>query len=140
MFYLDTSVLVSALASESATSRVQSWLQANEQGQFWVSPWCVTEFNSALSMKLRLNVISFDNRKKIVAELNHLLTGQIMQFEVKRSDFMSAARYAAQHQLNLRSGDALHLAIAANNGAVLCTLDQRLFDAGMSAGIPSVMP
>jgi uncharacterized protein len=35
----------------------------------------------------------------------------------------------------LRAGDALHLAICADQGATLCTLDRRLSDAGSKLGV-----
>jgi predicted nucleic acid-binding protein len=44
--------------------------------------------------------------------------------------FRTAARFADQYALGLRAGDALHLAICADHGATLCTLDRRLSEAG----------
>ncbi len=49
--------------------------------------------------------------------------------------FQAAASFAGQHTFSLRSGDALHLAICAHHGATLCTLDDRLADAGAPLGI-----
>jgi predicted nucleic acid-binding protein len=37
--------------------------------------------------------------------------------------------------LGLRAGDALHLAVCAEHGATLCTLDQRLAEAAPSVGV-----
>jgi predicted nucleic acid-binding protein len=54
---------------------------------------------------------------------------------VSRSQFRTAARFADQHQLSLRAGDVLHLAVCADHGATLCTLDRRLSDAGPALGI-----
>ena len=54
---------------------------------------------------------------------------------VSRSQFRTAARFADQHQLSLHAGDALHLAVCADHGATLCTLDRRLSDAGPALGI-----
>jgi uncharacterized protein len=45
---------------------------------------------------------------------------------VSRLQFRAAARFADQHQLSLRAGDALHLAVCADHGATLCTLGRRL--------------
>ncbi|WP_363350314.1 hypothetical protein [Methylocystis echinoides] len=39
----------------------------------------------------------------------------------------------------MRGGDAAHLAICADYGATLCTLDQKLFAAGPALGIPMQM-
>ena len=54
---------------------------------------------------------------------------------ISASQFHTAARLADQHVLGLRAGDALHLAIAMEHGAVLITLDERLGNAGPAAGV-----
>jgi len=55
---------------------------------------------------------------------------------VTGSQFRAAARFADQHALGLRAGDALHLAVASEHGATVHTLDQRLADAGPVLGVP----
>jgi predicted nucleic acid-binding protein len=54
---------------------------------------------------------------------------------VSRAQFRTAARFVEQHMLGLRAGDALHLAVCAERGATLCTLDRRLSDAGSALGV-----
>ena len=54
---------------------------------------------------------------------------------VSRLQFRLAARFADQYALGLRAGDALHLAICADQGMTLCTLDRRLCEAGSALGI-----
>jgi predicted nucleic acid-binding protein len=49
----------------------------------------------------------------------------------------AAARFADQHTLGLRAGDALHLAVASEHGATVHTLGQRLADAGPVLGVPA---
>jgi hypothetical protein len=44
---------------------------------------------------------------------------------------------SAQHVLNLRTGDALHLATASEHGATVHTLDQLLAEAGRVLGVPT---
>ena len=39
----------------------------------------------------------------------------------------------------LRAGDALHLAICADHGATLCTLDRRLSEAGPALGVRTML-
>lgn len=53
--------------------------------------------------------------------------------------FRGAARFADQYQLGLRAGDALHLAICADHGAILCTLDRKQGKAGPSLGVKTVL-
>jgi predicted nucleic acid-binding protein len=58
---------------------------------------------------------------------------------VSRLQFRTAARFADQHRLSLRAGDALHLAVCADHGATLCTLERRLSDAGPALGIKTML-
>jgi uncharacterized protein len=53
--------------------------------------------------------------------------------------FRTAARFADQHALGLRSADALHLAICADHGATLFTLDRKLADAAPALGFNAVL-
>jgi len=58
---------------------------------------------------------------------------------VSRLQLRTAARFADQHVLGLRAGDALHLAVCADLGATLCTLDQRLRHAGSALGVKTIL-
>ena len=50
-----------------------------------------------------------------------------------------AARFADQYALGLRAGDALHLAICADRGAIICTLDRRLAEAALALGVETAL-
>jgi hypothetical protein len=56
---------------------------------------------------------------------------------IARHHFRTAAKFIDQHSLGLRAGDALHLAVVADHGAVLHTLDLRLAKAGPVLGVPT---
>ena len=58
---------------------------------------------------------------------------------VSGAQFRTAARFADQHALGLRAGDALHLAICADHGATLCTLDRRLSATGSALGVKAAL-
>jgi uncharacterized protein len=140
MIYLDTSVIVSSLATETATARAQAWLKDNSSKGLAISPWVTAEFHSALAMKLRLKIVSADERARILHEFNHLKRQGLHIFDVDADHFRAAADYSSHENLALRAADALHLAIASDNGAALCTLDQTLFDAAKALGIDAVIP
>jgi predicted nucleic acid-binding protein len=53
--------------------------------------------------------------------------------------FHTAARFADRYELGLRAGDALHLAICADHGATLCTLDRTLTEAGPALGVKTIL-
>ena len=139
MFYLDASVVVTALAREDATDRVQAWLRTRSAGQIFISDWVVTEVSSALSIKTRTGQIGIDARSRLLLEFNRMVSETLDTVDVTARHFLTAARFCDQHALNLRAGDALHLAIASDHGLTLYTLDRRLAEAGPALGVPTVL-
>jgi uncharacterized protein len=139
MLYLDTSLLVAALTNEAETERMQGWLGQQREDDLAVSDWVATEFSSALSIKLRTGQITSGDRAAALAMFARLATDSFIVMPVSRWQFRTAARFADQHVLGLRAGDALHLAICADHGATLCTLDRRLSDAGSALGIKAML-
>jgi len=135
MDYLDTSVVVAALTNESATRDVQRWLDQNASSPLMISDWTITEMSSAISIKVRTGQIDLDQRAAILAAFNRLVVESFHVVPVEGAQFHLAARFAALHELGLRAGDALHLAVAAERGATLVTLDRRLAAAGPALGV-----
>ncbi|MHB8528350.1 MAG: type II toxin-antitoxin system VapC family toxin [Caulobacteraceae bacterium] len=130
MLYLDTSLLVSFLTNENHSETVRAWMARRETGELAVSAWVVVEFTSALSMKLRMGRIDADRRAQAMALFRRMVSDTFAILAVSELDFRSAANLVERQDLGVRSGDALHLAIARANGATLCTLDRRLAAAG----------
>jgi predicted nucleic acid-binding protein len=133
--YLDTSVLVAALATEVHTPRAQRWLLAAEADALATSGWATAEFSSAMSLKLRMGSIDPEGRKAALDGLAAMLSDSLVLLTIVDAYFHAAAGFADRHTLGLRAPDALHLAIAAGNGATLVTLDKRLASAGKKLGV-----
>lgn len=66
-------------------------------------------------------------------------TRSLVVAAVTRAHFQAAPRFADQFGLGLRAGDALHVAVATEMGATLCTLDKRLADAPVALGVNAEM-
>lgn len=139
MLYLDTSVMVSALTNEADTAAVQTWLSRQDIQNLTISDWVVTEFSSALSIKLRTGQLGPEHRASALAAFTRLASETLRILPVDRASFRTAARFADQHAHRLHAGDSLHLAICADRGATLCTLDRRLGEAAPLVGVESVL-
>ena len=139
MLYLDTSLLVAALTREIKTAIVLAWLDDQEPAELAISEWVATEFSAALSIKLRTGQIEANSRAGALARFSGLCAESLTVLPISDIHFRTAARFADQHAIGLRAGDALHLAICADHGAALYTLDRRLSEAGSMLGMTTTL-
>jgi predicted nucleic acid-binding protein len=127
------------LAKEARTPQIAYWLESQNGQVLAVSDWVIAEFSSALSIKRRTGQIDDSDRADALTEFKRLVDVSFSVFPVERAQFRMASQFADQFALGLRGGDALHLAIAADHGATLCTLDRRLNDAGLALGVKTLL-
>jgi len=139
MLYLDTSLLVASLTNEAESRRMQEWLGDQDPNDLVVSDWVAAEFSAALSIKLRTGRIEAHHRANALTMFTRLCNDNLTIMPVSRIQFRMAARFADQYALGLRAGDALHLAICADRGAIICTLDRRLGEAALALGVKTAL-
>jgi uncharacterized protein len=123
MVYLDTSTLVALLTREPAADRVLAWLRQQGSTTLHISGWTLTEFSSALSLKLRTGQLDVSQKTQALAAFNQLVTRSLVILPISSSDYHAAARLCDRTELGLRAGDSLHIAIAVSNGLTVATLD-----------------
>lgn len=141
MLYLDTSVLVPLFVPEPESDPVRTWFDARAEDTLAISDWTMTEFASAMGIKVREKGLKPDQARKACALMKKLAADSLRVFTPTRRDYGKAAEHLGHHALGLRGGDALHLAIAENEGAeYLYSLDRRLIEAARKLRLKALSP
>ena len=115
--------------------RAIAWMEAHQSDVQYISYWTITEFSAAMSAKLRNKEVSANRRADALARFGAMTAKVFTVLPVATAQFHAAAQFADNHELVIRSGDALHLAICAEYQTTLCTMDRRLAVAGPALGI-----
>lgn len=132
MRYFDTSFLVPLVIPESITDRVEAFFQKLPGDEpLLFSQWGRVEFASVAARLVRMREMSANDASACIAEFSRLLDRSFLVHSPSLHDFQQAHAFVQHFETGLRAGDALHLAIAANQGAdAICTLDTGLAEAG----------
>lgn len=128
-------MLVAALTPEPATGDVQSWLGAADPARLAISDWVSTEISSALALKVRTGALDPARQARALAVYQQMVADSFALLPITPGSFHVAARFADRHELGVRAGDALHLAVVQAHGAALVTLDRRLAEAAAALGV-----
>jgi predicted nucleic acid-binding protein len=136
--YLDTSVVVSLLTLEPRTRDVRAWMMDRAGEGFVISDWVVTEFSSALAVKVRTGQLSRTECAVSMGAFTGMMESMTV-LSVTRPQFRLAARFCDMSDQGLRSPDALHLGICSDQGMTLGTLDRKLSEIGLSFGVPTLL-
>jgi uncharacterized protein len=141
MLYLDTSVLVPLFIPEPESDRIQRWIERQAPEALCISEWTLTEFVSALGLKVRMKHLNAEQARN-AQNLLEKLAAQSLQVHVPtRADYVQAAAFLGEHTLGLRAGDALHLAIAHNEAVeAVYSLDRLFISAGRKLKIKTERP
>jgi predicted nucleic acid-binding protein len=126
MVYLDTSAAVPIFVPEPSSQAIDEWLEHNE-APLVSADWILTEFSSALSIKVRRGDLSQKQAAKAWEEFEAFSQSGLRLMTVTRRAFREAARLASDSTTGLRSGDSLHLAVALEAGtSSIVTADSNL--------------
>lgn len=141
MLYLDTSVLVPLFLPEPESDRMQRWIGRQAAELLCISEWTLTEFASALGLKVRAKHLQPDQARNAQKLLEKLAAQSFHVHVPTRADYVQATAFLSGHALGLRAGDALHLAIAYNEAAeAVYSLDRLFVSAGRKLKIKTKRP
>jgi uncharacterized protein len=137
MLYFDTSFIVPYILPEATSGRVQRFFSEHHADELAISDWTRVEFFSMLAREVRGGGLPEQAAREADERFEATMTQSFLVVLPDRNDFNLCKRYLAQFDTGLRSGDAMHLAVAANHGAqMVYTLDKKLLRAGKMFGLP----
>lgn len=138
MIYLDTSFLVPLFREEAASRRVSEFVARQRAGALAVSKWAGVEFASHVSRDVRMGELSAAEGADTLEEFETTVAASFVMLVPNSYDFDLAQEYVAHFASQLRAPDALHLAVAHNNGVeFVATLDEGMLVAAKKLKIPA---
>jgi predicted nucleic acid-binding protein len=139
MIYLDTSAVVPVFVQEPASEAVDAWMESCSQ-PLVSSDWLVTEFASALSIKVRRGEINTKQAAAAWKDFSDFCASGLRLLPVSRTVFVDAAAMAREASSGLRAGDSLHLAVVLEAGIKeLATADDVLARNAQARGLSVTM-
>jgi predicted nucleic acid-binding protein len=133
---VDTCVLLSLFLNDAGFPAAEQWFLSQGCAPLWVSHWVLLEFAGVVSLCVRRGALTEDRAGAIHAEFECLRRERLQLLEPRGTDFLLARQWMQEvGSLPLRSGDALHLAIASRQQLILTTADQALIQAAAALGL-----
>ena len=136
MIYADTNLLLSLLCEDDLSGAADAWYRKVEQ-PVAISLWGVLEFRSNIGLRVRKGWLPRVKGQAAISELDQLTRASLHSLVPTEGDFVKARDWLASPGCALRSGDALHLAIAFGHGCVeFVSFDRALGAAAKKLGLP----
>jgi len=139
VIYADTNILLSLFCPDVLTAAAVAWYQKIDD-PVCISPWTVMEFRSNIGVRVRKALLP---RAKGLAATRLFDSASKAHFHVLAptpAHFDQAGEWLAKPECALRSGDALHLAIAFGYGCrQFATFDKPLGAAARKLRLPVLL-
>lgn len=130
MLYFDTRFLAPLILEEATSAKIEAFFAKLPVGELYVSHWTRVEFASLIAREVRMGGFAESDALLAIAQFDELVTDSFQIVAPGVADYELAKATIQHFATKLRAGDALHLAIASNNGAkTLYTLDEGLLNA-----------
>jgi predicted nucleic acid-binding protein len=134
LIYLDTSVVAAFYWTEALSDTVEQLLR--HEAEPGLSQLVEVELFSALSRRVRMGEIYREDARLIVEQFQaDLDNGFYTRIALEAIHYNLAREWIGRFDTPLRTLDALHLAIAAENGLRLVTADEALAGSAEAFGV-----
>lgn len=130
MLYFDTSFLAPLILEEATSAKIEAFFARLPTGELYVSHWTRVEFASLIAREVRMGGLAESDALLAIGQFDEMVADSFQILAPGVADYELAKEYIQHFATKLRAGDALHLAIASNNGAkTFHTLDEGLLNA-----------
>lgn len=138
MLYLDTSVIVAYYCPEPLSEKAEAFVRSKESVS--VSRLAELEMFSVVSRKIReKNLTKGDGTRIFATFISHLNSSLYTIVSISDDHYRLARDWIGLLNNNLRSLDALHLAVASSEGMIVVTADLRLARSAETLGVSSIL-
>ena len=132
--YADASVLVALFIPDPFAARARQFVE-QARPTILVSDLAGAEFASAIARRVRMREVAPGQAQAAFGAFDAWTPFRGARLETTTTDIAAAERFLRRLDLNLRTPDALNIAIAQRSGAALATFDGRMADAARALGL-----
>jgi uncharacterized protein len=136
MYYVDTSVVIPLYIKEGTSNDCQTFVNSHK-GNLALSHWTMVQVYSGFSLLKRTKAVQATGMTALTRAFEQQAKLYFSLINLQIADFLAAKDHLAHDTfgLNLRAGDALHIAIAKNNQMQLVTSDSHMAKAAKVFGV-----
>ena len=135
--YGDRCVLLSLLLGGSGDTDRERWLINQGDQTLWISHWVLLEVAGVIATCVRRGQLTAEQAQTIGSEFESFRQERLTLIEPRGTDVLQARQWLERClHLPLRSGDALHLALAKRQQLTVVSADRALARCAESLGLP----
>jgi predicted nucleic acid-binding protein len=135
--YVDRCVLLSLVLGDSGYTDSERWLINQGDQTLWISHWVLLEVAGVIATCVRRGQLTAEQAQTIGSEFESFRQERLTLIEPRGTDFLQARQWLERClHLPLRSGDALHLALAKRQQLTVVSADRALARCAESLGLP----
>ena len=123
--YLDASILVAMFTADPHSNRARTFLRT-QRPELVVSDFTAAELASVVARRVRTHELALDDARAAFAAFDAWTARAAQRATIRAADVTAATAFLRRLDLNLRTPDALHIAIAHRIGAAIATFDERM--------------
>ena len=137
--YFDANVLVTLFVIDPSSARAEAFLSSQPEIVV-VSDFSVAEFSSAVGRRVRTHDLTREDGQLAFSNLDTWVARSAYRQEITTADVDAANRILRRLDVNLRTPDAIHIAIAKQLEATLVTFDRSMAASARALGIAVATP